>query len=185
MSRIPRKPRLFIGHLERYLWTTQYVYKKKVLDMGSKDGYGSHLMSGFANSVTLLDNKLWWLSKAEALYKFLCPYDLEVKDLEIEFSNKKFDVIVAFEIIEHVQNREQLMENIVKALEDGGKLLFSVPHMIPNPDHTHLYDEEGIKDFIGQYMEIEEFYIQDKIIISNKPHTSPPISYVGVAVKKK
>lgn len=181
--RIPRKPIYFIGHLERYLFATLYCYKKKVLDIGSKDGYGSHLLSGFANSVTLLDNLQWWLDKAKELYKYLCEVKFECKDLNKEFSEDTYDVIVAFEIIEHVQNRELLMENIVKHLEDDGKLIFSVPHMIENEMHTHLYDEKEIKDFIGKYLKIEEFYIQDKIIISDEPAKSPPRCYVGVATK--
>src|SRR3990167_274952 len=181
-TRIPRKPRHFIGHLERYIWATQYCLKKKVLDLGCKDGYGAHIISAFANEITLLDNDQWRLDKAKELYKFLCPEKFKNIDLEKEFSAENYDVIIAFELIEHVANRELLLENIAKHLNPGGKLLFSVPHMIENYDHTHLYDERGIKEFIGKYLKIEEFFIQDKIGLSSLPATSPPKSYVGVAI---
>lgn len=181
MARITRKPLQFIGHLERYVWACLHCHQKEVVDLGCKDGYGSNILSSFAGKITLLDNDQWRLDKAKALYKFQCPVEFKNVDLEQKTIGGPYDVIVAFEIIEHVANRDFLLTNIVQSLRPGGILLFSVPHMIENECHTHLYDEGGIKDFIGKYLTITEFYVQDKVGISGKPSLFPPKGYVGVA----
>lgn len=68
-------------------------------------------------------------------------------------------------------------------LKEDGLLLFSVPDMIENEVHKVLFDEQKIKDLVGKYLKIEEFYIQDKVGISNKPAEFPAKCYVGIARK--
>lgn len=184
MNRIPRKPLIFLGHLERYLWACLFCYKKKVLDAGSKDGYGAHLISSFANQVTLADKDEWRLRVAQHLYRFLCETKFLLIDLEKESIPETHDVIVAFEFIEHLHDPDAFMVKARDALADGGVFLFSVPHMIENPEHRTLFDEEKIKKFISNYFVITEFYIQDRVLISGELAKYPPKSYVGVAKKK-
>lgn len=183
-TRIPRKPIYFLGHLERYLWACLFCHKKKVLDAGSKDGYGANLISSFAGEITLADKDEWRLQKAKDLYNFLCPTNFLLIDLEKESLTETYDVIVAFEFIEHLDNPDIFMVNAKKALKDDGVFLFSVPHMIENPEHKTLFDEEKIKLFISKYFVITEFYIQDKVVISEEKSKYPPRSYVGVAKKQ-
>ena len=140
MKRIPRKPLMFIGHLERYLWACLFCRKKSVLDAGAKDGYGSHLMSAFADYVTLADKDAWRLDVAKQIYNFLCGVKFLHIDLEKESLPETYDVIVAFEFIEHLDNPDAFMVTAQKALNKDGLLLFSVPHMIANPDHKTLFD---------------------------------------------
>lgn len=181
--RFRRKPQLFIGHLERYLFASLFSDQKNIIDLGSKDGYGSQLMSHYANHITLADNNKNNLAKAEKFHNYLCPVKFVITNLEKEFPNGNWDTIVAFEIIEHLNNYEFFIQNIQKHLAKDGIFVFSVPHMIKNLDHKVLFDEEKIKQLISKYFKIQEFYIQDKIVISDKPATSPPKSYVGVAAK--
>ena len=184
MSRFStRTPEEFIGHLERYVFALSYIHKKSVLDLGCKDGYGAHLLSCFAKHVTLADRNTNSLALAEKYYRFLCETDSQQVDFEVDFPKGKWDAIVAFEVIEHIANYEQFVQNIADNLPSGGMLIFSVPHMIKNPDHKVLFDEKSILALISKYFILEEFYIQDKLGISGKPAISPPISYVGVAYK--
>ncbi len=179
-----RKTDLFIGHLERYVFSLLYVKKKRVLDAGAKDGYGSHLLSCFADHVTLADRDEVHLEIARRSYKFLCPTDFKIIDFDVGFPAGTWDVIIAFEVIEHVADPDFFVRNIAEHLSEGGRLVFSVPHMIVNDDHKTLFDEEGIKKLVSKYLKLEEFYVQDKTGISGLPATSPPKSYVGVASKK-
>ena len=179
-----RHPQHFNGHLERYVFAGGYCVYKKVLDVGSKDGYGSHLLSRYASRVSLVDRNIVWMAEAKRYYRYLCPVEFFLLDLETEFPEGEWDTIVAFEVIEHVENYKVLLQNIQKHLKPEGKFIFSVPHMVENPDHKVLFDEEKIKKDIEEYFTLEEFYTQDKCVISGRPATSPPVSYVGVAIKK-
>lgn len=178
-----RKPDNFIGHFERYVFATLFVRRKRVLDLGCKDGYGAHLLSSFAHSVTLADRAPSYLEAAKESYRYLCPVDYACVDFEEGFPEGEWDVIVGFEVIEHVANYEGFVKNIAAHLAPGGILVFSVPHMIVNDDHKVLFDEKKIRTLISKYFTLEEFYLQDKIGISGKKATSPPLSYVGVARK--
>src|SRR3990167_5951714 len=100
MRRIPQH---FTPHLERYVYASNYTLGKKVLDAGSKDGYGSVIMSNFANSIVLVDISHTWLNKARN-HHYLCATEFVVCDFEKDFLEGEWDVVVAFEIIEHLEN---------------------------------------------------------------------------------
>lgn len=178
-----RKPKDFVGHLERYVFALPYIEGKRVLDAGCKDGYGSHLMSAFIRHLTLVDRTDTWLNMAMANYKYFCRKEFILMDFDEEFPEGTWDAIVAFEIIEHVADPDRFLKDISEHLTTDGILIFSVPHMVENPDHKTLFDKEKIVEYVSRYLKIEEFYIQDKLGISGKPATSPPVSYVGIARK--
>jgi len=176
-----RNPRIFRQHLERYVFSTIYCDKKKVLDLGSKDGYGSHLISSYASYLTLTDCVGKYLEQAEKYYRFLCPVEFIQIDFNKEFPEGEWDTIVAFEIIEHVNNPDNFVKEIAKHLPSKGKLVFSVPHMYKNIAHKTLFDAESIVTLISKYLMLEEFYIQDSYGISKELTNNN--CYVGIAVK--
>lgn len=183
-NRFNRKPLIFMGHLERYLFACLHVYRKRVLDCGAKDGYGTFLMSLFSSYVGSIDINPNDLKKTKVNYKYFCPVETINCDLEKEFPSVPCDVVVAFDVIEHVADPDFLIKNIYNALPKDGILVFSVPHLVVNPVHKVLFDEKGIKDLISKYFKIEEFYYQDKTLINNQPCHYPPLCYVGVARKE-
>jgi SAM-dependent methyltransferase len=52
-------------------------------------------------------------------------------DLEkpIEFKNDSFDVVVAWDIIEHINNESQILSEIKRVARDGALIFISVPHV--------------------------------------------------------
>lgn len=178
-----REPLVFAGHLERYIFALPYCKKRKVLDVGGKDGYGSLLISWFASEVTNADMYGKWLYQAKNHHHHHCPAHFIEQDFNEKFPDGMWETIVAFEIIEHVIDPDRFVKDIYDHMNPEGLLVFSVPHMTPNPDHRTLFDEDKIRALVSKYFTIEEFYIQDKHGISGKP-TLPPKSYVGVARKK-
>lgn len=174
-----RDPKIFRQHFERYIFSTMFCNKKKVLDLGSKDGYGAHLISSYASHVTLVDCIETYLNQAKKYYHFLCPVEFVHIDLDKKFPDGLWDTIVAFEIIEHLDDPDNIVREIVNHLNPGGTLVFSVPHMKPNPVHKTLFDEWSIKDLISKYLSIKEFYVQDSYGISKRLTNNN--CYVGVA----
>lgn len=177
-----RIPQFFTPHLERYVYASNYTLDKKVLDAGSKDGYGSVIMSNFAKSITLVDLGPKWLSLAQK-HHFLCPTDYMVFDFEKSFPEGQWDVIVAFEVIEHLENPDFFLKNIKKALAPNGILIFSLPHDADVPGHKHVYDEKKARDLIEAHFTVKEWHIQDKSVIGGVPTLGvpTPLTYVGVA----
>ncbi|KKS03416.1 MAG: Methyltransferase type 11 [candidate division WWE3 bacterium GW2011_GWF2_41_45] len=61
-------------------------------------------------------------------------YKLDIlKPLPLE---EKFDVVIAFDVFEHIDNMGKAAVNIYELLNSGGRVLFSVPF----PSTKHLYD---------------------------------------------
>ena len=174
----------YTSHLMRYVFALEHCYKKNVIDLGCKDGYCSILLSYAAYKLDLVDIDKRFLDTARSL-KYISPVEFHQIDLEKDFPEGKWQVAVAFEVIEHLENPEFFIKNIAEHLEDGGKLIFSVPHMVANIQHKVLFDEEKIKSLISKYFKIEEFYIQDKKIFSNKPMYKGLKCYLGTAIKIK
>ena len=176
-----RKPETFRQHLEEYVFSTIYCNGKKVLDLGSKDGYGAHIISRFSSHITLADYSEKFLGEAKRFYHYMCPVEFVWIDFNDVFPEGKWDTIVALQIIEHVNDPDDLVKEIAEHLNKGGTLVFSVPHMMPDSLHKTLFDEKSIKKLISKYLTITEFYIQDFYGISKKP--MPDKFYVGVAIK--
>jgi len=80
--------------------------------------------------------------------------------------NRKFDVAVAGDVIEHVNNQGLFLQNIHKHLKDDGRFVFTTPNakwltviLKPNPTHTVWHDKytlERILDMNG--FKMSEFY---------------------------
>jgi 2-polyprenyl-3-methyl-5-hydroxy-6-metoxy-1,4-benzoquinol methylase len=113
----------------------------------------------------------------------LCATDFIVSDFEKEFPEGQWDTIVAFEIIEHLENPDFFLENVKKALTPEGVLVFSLPHDADVPGHKHVYDEAKARALIESHFKIKEWHIQDKSVIAGVPtlRVPTPLTYVGVA----
>src|SRR3990167_7410896 len=177
-----RQPADFIPHLERYVFAANYCSRQRVIDLGSKTGYGSYIMGYFAKKITLVDYKSDLIAGAKK-QSFPCVVDFLEMDLNEDYPKGEWDMAVAFEIIEHVKDPDQFVKNIADHLPSGGQLVFSVPHMKPHQDHLTLFDKDKITVLISKYFILEELYWQGSYGISNTPFGRYPKTHVGVGRK--
>lgn len=171
----------YTTHLERYIFALEHSYKQRVLDVGCKDGDGSILLSYGATELDLADFNEKYLDTAKK-NDYKCPTKFHLVDLEKDFPEGKWDTIVAFEILEHLEDPEFLVKNIKKHLRFGGSFVFSVPNMVANREHKVLFDKKKIQDLISKYFTITEFYEQKDKVLSGKPNYKGLLCYVGVAM---
>ena len=99
----------YYEHMHRYLFATSYVKGKRVLDISSGEGYGSHILSKFADEVIGCDIDENIIRHANDKYagdnlKFM-PGDCR----RMPFADHLFDVVVSFETIEHIVEQEQFL----------------------------------------------------------------------------
>jgi ubiquinone/menaquinone biosynthesis C-methylase UbiE len=134
-------------HYGRYRWAAQLASGKKTLDAGCGTAYGAKLLAeAGASQVVGVDISDQAISEALKMDGHEC-LDLRHADLaNLPFSNQQFDLIVCFEVIEHVQDRAAVLNELRRVLKTDGILCISTPNadVYPagNPHHVHEYKPE-------------------------------------------
>lgn len=157
----------FYEHLIRYLFASQFTKNKVVLDAGSGAGYGSHILSkyGQAKKVFGIDTSSEAINYAKNKYGFK-NISFKINDIEkLEIiSDASIQVGVSFEVIEHIRNQTQFLEQIVRVLKTNGIFIVSTPNKYTYPPGNEfhikeLYPEEFYK-LLKKYFKNVKFYHQ-------------------------
>lgn len=131
----------------------KFAQGKTALDLGCGAGWYSDFLSKNGFDVTSVD-----LHPAPGIKAIQCDLN---KDWPVE--GKKFDVVIAFDVVEHVREEEKLLRNISNAC--SSTLFFSVPQTDPGifkdfnltyfhyTDRTHerTYTASEIKEKLSRF----------------------------------
>lgn len=157
-------------HFVRYLLATRYAVDKAVLDLGCGTGYGMMLLSYVAKSVIGVD---YWLDKSyiennlSKNISFNCPCEFKLMDLNQDFITGKYDLVVAFEILEHLKNPEDIVKKVANILNQGGKFIFSIPNELKSDSisiyHNYIFSLGQIKELVGKYFNEVEWFGQRQL----------------------
>lgn len=151
-------------HISRYDSIAPLVKGKSVLDIASGSGYGSYIIGEHAKSVVgvEIDKK----SVAYAQRNYSRPNVTFVKGSaeSIPQDDKKFDVVVSFETIEHIKNYKKFVAEVKRILKPNGTFVVSTPNDLEFPEgnhfHLHEFTEEELKDLLKQYFKYVEVSYQ-------------------------
>lgn len=113
-------------HLQRYEYAMRKA-KDVVLDVGCGLGYGSAALFNAKKSVSAFDISEYALLYAVRYYPG--PAYLRADVHALPFRDGSFESVVAFEVIEHVDNGIQLLREIYRVLKNRGKLFLSTPNI--------------------------------------------------------
>lgn len=117
-------------HRARYIFASDYVVGKDVLDIACGVGYGSAaLASAGARSVVGVDIRPDNVSHAQHQYGSANARFYQ-GDIAMYGDDESFDVIVCFETIEHISCYHAALRNCKRILRKGGLLLVSSPNRI-------------------------------------------------------
>ena len=139
---------LFNEHFARYQLASRWAAGRRVLDAGCGTGYGSAELARIATSVTAVDFSEDAITYAKE--HFHSPnLDYQVGDC-LALPEGPFDLIVAFEVIEHLPAWPQFLEEVKRALAPAGLFLVSTPNKLyyaesrgqsgENPFHVHEFE---------------------------------------------
>lgn len=137
-------------HLHRYSLAANVVEGGSVLDLGCGTGVGSEMLARRGASVVGIDIDPQTI--VQATEKFGSSIDfLEGSVHAIPLADSSVDVVVCFEVIEHVDEPARVMKEIARVLRDDGLLLISTPMKTeynkglikPNPFHVGEMEHEA------------------------------------------
>ena len=124
-------------HFHRYAFAREFVRGLEVLDAACGEGYGSSLLSDAAASVTGVDLSSDAVDHARKRYGS-DTLEFRVADCTaLPFEADRFDCVVSFETLEHLEDQETLLAEFRRVLRPDGFLLISTP------DRTIYTDKLG------------------------------------------
>jgi ubiquinone/menaquinone biosynthesis C-methylase UbiE len=116
-------------HLHRYFWVGHLVKGKRVLDLASGEGYGSALLAEQAGFVCGVEIDPQAVEHAAEKYRRPNLKFLQGNILQVPLGeDRSFDVAVCFEAIEHVEEHDQLLQEVLRLLKPEGVFVVSTPN---------------------------------------------------------
>ena len=135
---------IFRDHKRRYEFASPLCKDRKVLDVACGEGYGTKILKENATSVTGVDIDLDVIKHASEKYKdWFYKYDLEN-----QFPQGHYDVVVSFETIEHLKDPTYFLQ---QCNWHSNMFVFSIPIMVENEFHKRLYTIDDIKHLIRKH----------------------------------
>lgn len=148
-------------HVARYAFAARLSRRKRVLDAGCGAGYGSAELARAALHVTGVDNAADAVAFAREHYP-LPNLTFEQADVTaLPFADGSFDLVTAFEVIEHLADSPSFLREARRVLAGDGQLIVSTPNRLyyaesravagPNPFHVREFEFE---EFVAALREV-------------------------------
>jgi len=151
-------------HWVRYLFARQLAAGKRVLDVASGEGYGAAFLAKIAARVDGFDASPDAVKHALTKYEGDSRLQFTCSDVETFFRSAEpasYDLVTAFEIIEHVDARGQevLLEGVRRVLAPGGVAVISSPdkqiysdvRLSTNPFHVREMYRDEFEKLLGGF----------------------------------
>jgi ubiquinone/menaquinone biosynthesis C-methylase UbiE len=143
----------FAYHIQAYRIALDFCRGKRVLDIGCFSGYGENLLSSSADEVVACDNDMEALTSAKRNYEAGNVRFLAASAGELPFPDKSFEVVIAFQILEHLppDRVPAFLREIKRVIRKGGLLLLTTPNrtfrLLPfqRPFNREHYREYSLK----------------------------------------
>ncbi len=144
---------VYLKHLALYRFAAQYAVQKCVLDLGCGEGYGSDTLAHTAHFVVAADRDVNTVIHARQKYARANLAFVVCDAQALPFRAESFATVVSFEVIEHIPNVRQYLEEIKRVSALQATVIFSTPNrllrLLPfqkpwNRFHLREYDARGL-----------------------------------------
>lgn len=147
-----------LEHLHRYSLARDLCIGRDVLDVGSGEGYGAAILAGVARQVTGVELDAAAVQHAQRHHARPNLRFLQGDALALPLQQHAVDVVVCFEVLEHLTGQEALLAEIRRVLRPGGllvistpdRLVYSAPGREPNPHHLRELTEAEFDALLRQ-----------------------------------
>jgi ubiquinone/menaquinone biosynthesis C-methylase UbiE len=163
---------LWSEHMARYAFARRYAQGKRVLDAGCGTGYGSAELVQAANEVIGVDVAADAIEYAKANYPLPGLRFIESSCTAVPFPPESFDVVVGFEVIEHLTDYREFINEAARVLTPEGLFIVSSPNKRyyaetraetgPNPYHQHEFEAA---EFVR---ELERAFPTVRLLLQNR-----------------
>jgi 2-polyprenyl-3-methyl-5-hydroxy-6-metoxy-1,4-benzoquinol methylase len=167
-----------LEHIHRYNLAAHLCANKRVLDIASGEGYGTHKLSKVASHVIGVDISKEAVDHATRTYAN--PIMRQVCNLEfrqgsctdIPVDSHSIDVVVSFETLEHIVEHATFLNAVKRVLAPGGILIISTPDhyeysVRPNYQNVYHLKELSYEEFRSLMQQHFKFFTMLKQRVQN------------------
>jgi SAM-dependent methyltransferase len=172
---------LFNEHMARYTFAARLARGKRVLDAGCGTGYGSAELAQAADSVVGVDRAAEAIDFARANYGLPNLRFEQASCDALPHPGGSFDLVVAFEVIEHLERWREFLLEVRRVLAPAGQLIISTPNKLyytesrgpigANPFHVHEFDFEEFQSELQAVFPHVSMYLENHVEgVTFQPH---------------
>ena len=145
----------FRRHEVAYRWCADKYAGQDVLEAGCGEGYGADLIAATARRVVAVDYDAATVAHVGARYPRVQVVAANLA--AIPMPDASVDVVVNFQVIEHLWDQPQFITECLRLLRPGGLLLMSTPNRITftpgsdtpvNPFHTRELNAAELRELL-------------------------------------
>jgi len=141
---------LWNEHVARYAYARLFADRRRVLDAGCGTGYGAAELAQSAIAVTGVDIAVDAIQFARGNYPIPGLGFLAASCTSLPFPENSFELVVAFEVIEHLRDFRPFLKECSRVMTPQGLFIVSSPNKSyygesraksgPNPYHEHEFE---------------------------------------------
>jgi 2-polyprenyl-3-methyl-5-hydroxy-6-metoxy-1,4-benzoquinol methylase len=164
---------LWAEHYSRYAFARRYVQGRRVLDSGCGSGYGAAELALSALSVVGLDLSTDAVAYAQRNFPGPNLRFTAGSCTQLPFRDTSFDIVVAFEVIEHLDNYTGFLDECARVLTAQGLLLVSSPNRLyytesrgqtgANPYHRHEFAPAEFAEVLSRVFPQVSLLVQNQV----------------------
>lgn len=146
-SKIKSDNPLFQRTLKAYHLVAPHIHGN-VLEIGCGEGYGVEFLYKNAAQLTLIDKSPYTAELINNKYPNTTIIQKKIPPLT-QLKSNSFDVVVSFQVIEHIKDATLYLQEIHRVLKPNGKAYISTPNALKtiarNPWHYKEYTFEDLE----------------------------------------
>jgi 2-polyprenyl-3-methyl-5-hydroxy-6-metoxy-1,4-benzoquinol methylase len=141
-------------HLAAYDYASTLVVGKRVMDAGCGEGWGTQRLADHAASVLGVDYSDVAVAACRSKWD-KANLDFKQVDLtEAPGAGQQFDVVLNFQVLEHIDDPGPFLRGLRSRVADDGLLMLTTPNLLmsfsENPYHVREYTAEELQALLGE-----------------------------------
>jgi 2-polyprenyl-3-methyl-5-hydroxy-6-metoxy-1,4-benzoquinol methylase len=121
---------VYLKHLALYKFVSSYTTRKRALDLGCGEGYGSDALAHTAHFIVATDRDVAAVMHARQKYARGNLGFVACDAQFLPFRAESFETVVSFEVIEHIPSVRKYLEEIKRVTTGTGVVIISTPNRI-------------------------------------------------------